>query len=58
MPVSSTSRKRIPLDVRVAYPGVLGGWQMVPPPGKVFLVDDNGVFLTDDNGVFLVGEVA
>lgn len=55
---ANVNRRRIPLDARLAYPGRLGGGQLVPPPGYVFLTDDNGVYLTDDNGNFLIGEVA
>lgn len=35
MSISSTSRKRIPLDVRVAYPGILGPGIPDPPEDYV-----------------------
>ena len=56
----SVSRGRLTssLNVRVAYPGSLGGGLPQAPLGYAFLVDDNGVFLTDDNGVFLMAEVS
>lgn len=55
MTVSAKRRRGIMLNVKIAYPGILGGWQMVAPPGMMFLTDDDGVYLTDDNGNFLVG---
>lgn len=59
MPVSPSRNRRImSLDTKLAYPGKLGGGQLVPPPGMAFLTDDNGVYLLDDNGNYLVGEVA
>lgn len=57
MPVNA-GRRRISLDARYAYPGKLGGGLPVAPPGKAFLVDDNGNFLLDDNGSYIVVELA
>lgn len=48
---------RLNIDVRIAYPGKLGGGLPQLPPGWAFLTDDDGVFLTDDNGLFLIGEI-
>lgn len=58
MTVKIKGRRGFMLNVRLAYPGILGGGQPVPPPGMMFLTDDNGVFLTDDDGRYLVGEAA
>ena len=49
-------RNRRGLNVSFAYPGVLGYDFPDPPPGFVFLTDDNGAYLTDDDGVFLLVE--
>lgn len=58
MTVKIKGRRGLMLHARLAYPGVLGGGLPVPPPGAMFLTDDNGVFLTDDEGRYLVGENA
>lgn len=44
------------LNVRIAYPGILGAGLPVVPPGFMLLTDDNGNYLTDDNGNYLMGE--
>lgn len=49
-------RNRWGLAVSFAYPGTLGYDFPDPPPGFVYLVDDEGTYITDDNGVFLVVE--
>lgn len=49
-------RNRWGLNVSFAYPGTLGYDFPDPPPGFVYLVDDEGTYITDDNGVFLVVE--
>lgn len=56
MPVN-VGRGRMSLNVRIAYPGRLGGGELVAPPGYAFLLDDNGVYLTDDNGNYLIVEL-
>jgi len=56
MPVN-VGRSRLTLSLRYAYPGRLGGGELVAPPGYAFLVDDNGVYLTDDNGNYLIVEL-
>lgn len=53
----SVSRRKMMLNVRYAYPGVLGGGWPEPPNGYAFVTDDNGVYLTDDNGNYLVVEL-
>lgn len=49
--------RRRGLSVSVAYPGVLGPTFPEPPPGFVYLTDDNGAYLVDDAGNYLIGEV-
>lgn len=46
------------LDIKIAYPGKLGGGLPVAPPGYAFLTDDAGNVLTDDAGVYLIVELA
>lgn len=53
----SVGPRKIMLNFRIAYPGKLGGGLPVAPPGKAFLVDDNGNFLLDDDGNYLVVEL-
>lgn len=58
MTVSTKGRRGMMLNVKIAYPGRLGGGLPQLPPGMVFLTDDNGVFLTDEDGNYLIGEAA
>lgn len=44
-------------NVTIAFPGVLGPDFPEPPPGFVYLTDDDGAYLIDDDGAYLVGEV-
>ena len=39
------------LRLAIAYPGTLGGPVADPPPGRAWLLDDNGAILLDDNGL-------
>lgn len=56
MSVRIKGRRGLMLNVRLAYPGILGGAVPSVPPGYALLTDDNGVYLTDDNGNYLMGE--
>ena len=56
MAVRIKGRRGLMLNVRMAYPGILGGNTPSLPPGMVLLTDDNGVYLTDDNGNYFMGE--
>lgn len=58
MSVSTKGRRSLMLNVRMAYPGILGAGIPSVPPGFMLLTDDNGVFLTDDNGNYLMGEAS
>jgi hypothetical protein len=58
MTVNIKRRRGLMLNVRLAYPGILGGGIIVVPPGFMLLTDDNGVYLTDDNGNYLMGEAS
>ena len=49
--------RRRGLNVSLAYPGVLGPAFPEPPPGYVYLTDDDGAYLVDDDGAYLIGEV-
>lgn len=51
-----TGRGARSLDIKIAYPGKLGGGLPVAPPGYMFLTDDAGNYLTDDAGNFLIAE--
>lgn len=39
------------LRLKYAYPGTLGGPVADPPPGRAWLLDDNGAIMLDDNGL-------
>lgn len=56
MSVSIKGRRGLMLNVKIAYPGILGGGIPVVPLGFMLLTDDAGVYLTDDNGNYLIGE--
>ena len=58
MSVNVKRRTGLMLNVKIAYPGRLGGGIPVIPPGYMLLTDDDGVFLTDDNGNYLIGETS
>lgn len=49
--------RRRGLSVSIAFPGTLGPAFPEPPPGMVYLTDDEGRYLVDDEGRYLVGEV-
>lgn len=44
-------RKFSGLRLSVAYPGTLGSGLADPPPGRAWLLDENGAILLDDNGL-------
>jgi hypothetical protein len=44
----NVGRGRLNLNVKIAYPGKLGGGLPVPPPGKVLEKDENGNYVIGD----------